>query len=143
MRQFLFFFSFYLSMPFLIKEVSHQPCILDTSNCPSHNVLHEINDYLFYYDPIYCTAQSTTNGKPLFHLQKGSHNFRDSHCDICHSCLPLHPAFELFADSDDASVHYSTSIFDIKFCRMQIHFLFSYIKSSFFHFVIYIVYLLL
>ena len=48
--------------------------------------------------------------------------------------LTLHPAFELFADSDDASVRCSTSIFDIKFCCMQIHIPFSYVKSSSFSF---------
>ena len=106
--------------------------------------LHKINDYLFhYYDPIYCTARSTTNGKPVFHLQKGSHNFRDSHRDICHSCLPYTlPSNCLLTRMMPAFVAprlFLTLNFVV--CKFTFPFLMS--SRPLFRFVIYIVYLLI
>jgi len=41
------------AMPFICKKPCVVPRVLCASQCPPHNILHDILDYPFYYEPIY------------------------------------------------------------------------------------------
>jgi hypothetical protein len=117
-------------MCFLFKQPSELPRVLCASQCPPHNVVHEMNDYPLYYDPAYFPESFQT----IFDSE-------DSVCEwllmglkehsLCGcSCVPLEHGFEEFEDN----VRYVAPMFEIRFCSVQIQVPILYIESSLFSF---------
>ena len=112
------------------KQPSELSRALCTSECPPHNVLHDMNDYPSYYDPVYFP----TNYPSIFDSEDSVCEWLlmglKKHSFVCCSCVFLQNGFEQCEDS----VRYNASMFEIKFHCVQIQVSILYIESSMFSF---------
>lgn len=110
-------------MPFLVKQPSVLSRVLCESQCPPHNVIHDISQYDIFYDPLYSPT--------LFHSEQsvcdwllhdvGNHSL--SSCSTCSS------SFDVVIN-----VTYSFAFFQIDFENHQFSIPVSYVESSLFSF---------
>jgi hypothetical protein len=111
----IFFSLVIIFMAFLCK----QPCVLarvlNASDCPPDNVLHEIPDYPLYYDALYFPQDHPL----LFQTEESVCRWLltelQQHCVICPSCVRL----QIASSSIKNHVQYNEGFFNIIFSGLQ------------------------
>ena len=74
-------------MPFIIKQSCTAACVLPLKFCPPHNMLHDIDHYPCYYDPLYfpklhfSVFESAESVKVWLLVGIDDHK---NHCQCCH-----------------------------------------------------------
>ena len=122
-------------MPFLFKQPSVLPHVLSTSQCPPHDVLHDQIEYPLFYDTLYSPVDHTT----LFDSEQSVCQWLQ-HGLVIHrvECSQCSQTTSFFSEMICRAC-FSSNFFEIEFLQLHFHVPISYIKSSTFHFVVYII----
>ena len=120
----------YRVMGFLFKQPSVQPCILCASHCPPHDVLHEIDDFPLYYNPLYYPLYNTSVFKTKVSVCLWILEELKIHLISCQSCAPLPGVLKDFEDG----VSFFYPYFRVAFAGTCLLVPFEYVESPFFSF---------
>ena len=117
-------------MPFLFKQPSVLPHVLSTSQCPPHDVLHDVTEYPLYYDPLNFPADHTM----LFESEQSVCQWLWHDLVIhrvgCSQCFQATSPFNEMI----SRVCFSFNFFEVEFHQLHFRVPLSYIKSSNFSF---------
>ena len=117
------------TVPFMVKQPSVLPRILCASHCPPHNVEHEIEQYLLYYDPLYFPndyqSVFSVEQSVCDWLLKSLH----THALSCQTCPKASLVF-----NEKTFICSRVSFFDCTLYGVHLHFSLAFVESPVFSF---------
>ncbi|KAG0705608.1 hypothetical protein DFH29DRAFT_906115 [Suillus ampliporus] len=93
---------------FLLKHPSTCPRVLDATDCPPHNILHDIQKYSLFYDALYYSQYNESVYPTARNFCRWLQLSLVSHCDsLCLVCGPFRQSVAVVFDGSATYVHCS------------------------------------